>query len=44
VSGNDVGAVGDFACPQQGLILHWDGTQWKHVKSPSFKPSSLLFG
>jgi len=44
VSNNDVWAVGDFASPQQGLILHWDGTQWSQVKSPSFKPSSLLFG
>ena len=44
VSNNDVWAVGDFGSPQQGLILHWDGTQWRQVKSPSFKPSSLLFG
>jgi hypothetical protein len=46
-SGHDVWAVGDYISSQDpsvttlSLILHWDGTSWKQVDSPSPGPVGL---
>ena len=46
-SGGDVWAVGDYISNQDpsvtllSLILHWDGTSWKQVDSPSPGPVGL---
>jgi hypothetical protein len=46
-SGGDVWAVGDYISSQDpsvtllSLILHWDGTSWKQVDSPSPGPVGL---
>jgi len=46
-SGSDVWAVGDYISSQDPsvtlltLILHWDGTRWKQVDSPSPGPVGL---
>jgi hypothetical protein len=46
VSGSDAWAVGDYGTGDGGssgtLVLHWDGTAWTKVKSPS--PGSGLNG
>jgi len=45
VSGTDAWAVGDFqpnvgSGPLRTLILHWDGTAWSQLSSPSASPAS----
>ena len=49
ISTNDVWAVGyqninDAGQNGQGLILHWDGTQWSEVQSPIAGYATILLG
>jgi hypothetical protein len=49
ISANDVWAVGyqnlnDAGQNGQGLILHWDGTQWSEVQSPIAGYATILLG
>lgn len=41
---NDAWAVGTFVAggSDQPLVLHWNGTRWSRVTSPSFKAAELL--
>src|SRR5207245_2601377 len=46
ISPNDVWAVGEYGGASRGqtLTLHWDGTQWTHIPSPSPGSSDSGFG
>jgi hypothetical protein len=49
VGANDVWAVGSYSDPatnwwDQTLVLHWDGTSWRRVSSPSLGTTSELHG
>ena len=47
VSANDIWAVGFYqplGGPIQPLTLHWDGTAWTQIPSPSTGQTSYLFG
>ena len=46
VSADDVWAVGysqDVGLPYKTLVLHWDGTAWAVVSSPSLGTGSILW-
>jgi len=46
VSANDVWAVGGYlrGATNKTLILHWNGTSWVQVPSPSLGTNDGLFG